>query len=286
MLKDFFRKPRTYATIPVVASKQTVPEGVMHKCPTCTAVVLAQEYKQNMSVCAACNYHGRLTARERIALTLDEGSFVEIDSALISNDPLRFPNYQQKLAGDQEKTGLRDAIISGTGTINGYQINIGVMDANFRMASMGSVVGEKIFRLITAAIKNRSPVVIFSASGGARMQEGMLALMQMAKTSAALARLHKEGLLFISIFTNPTTGGVAASFSSLGDINLAEPGALIGFAGRRVIMQTVKEQLPESFQTAEFLLAHGQLDRIVPRHELKLVLSRILAFHEATRGTK
>ncbi|MEW9033135.1 MAG: acetyl-CoA carboxylase, carboxyltransferase subunit beta, partial [Planifilum fimeticola] len=212
-------------------------------------------------------------------VTVDEGRFFEYDADLKSLDPLEFPDYKSKLKKDMEKTGLKEAVVTGEGTIGGFPAVIGVMDSRFRMGSMGSVVGEKIARAVEQAATKRYPLILFSASGGARMQEGVLSLMQMAKTSAALERLHRERVLFVSVLTNPTTGGVSASFSSLGDINIAEPGALIGFAGRRVIEQTVRQKLPDDFQTAEFLLKHGQLDMVVPRTEMRQTLIKILELH-------
>ncbi|SFG15082.1 acetyl-CoA carboxylase carboxyltransferase subunit alpha [Planifilum fulgidum] len=279
MLKDFFRKQRRYATIPSQDVKREIPEGIMQKCPRCGTISYAKELEKNLKVCKSCSYHFSLSAPERIAVTVDEGRFFEYDADLKSLDPLEFPDYKNKLRKDMEKTGLNEAVVTGEGTIGGYPVVIGVMDSRFRMGSMGSVVGEKIARAVEQAATKRYPLILFSASGGARMQEGVLSLMQMAKTSAALERLHRERVLFVSVLTNPTTGGVSASFSSLGDINIAEPGALIGFAGRRVIEQTVRQKLPDDFQTAEFLLKHGQLDMVVPRTELRQTLIKILELH-------
>ncbi|EGL82111.1 Acetyl-coenzyme A carboxylase carboxyl transferase subunit beta [Caldalkalibacillus thermarum TA2.A1] len=279
MLKDLFSKRRRYATILSEQAKKEIPEGLMTKCKQCGTITYTKELKKQLMVCAACGYHFPVTARERIEMTLDEGQFFEYDSDMVSKDPLGFPDYPQKLKQDMEKTGLHEAVITGEGTIKGYPVVIGVMDARFRMASMGSVVGEKITRAIERAIQKRYPFVLFSASGGARMQEGVLSLMQMAKTSAALAQLDKAGILFISVLTNPTTGGVSASFASLGDYNIAEPKALIGFAGRRIIEQTIRQELPDDFQTAEFLLSHGQLDMVVHRQEMRDRLADILDIH-------
>jgi len=239
-----------------------------------------KELRKNKMVCDQCEYHHRLTSSERLEQTLDEGSFKEFDSNMISIDPLNFPDYKEKSASDRQKTGLNEAVVTGSGTIGGMAVVIGVMDARFRMGSMGSVVGEKMSRAIQHAVEEEKPFIMFAASGGARMQEGVFSLMQMAKTSTALHRLHKAGLLFISIMTHPTTGGVSASFASLGDINLAEPRALIGFAGRRIIEQTIRQKLPDDFQTSEFLLDHGQLDQVVHRKELKQTLEKILAIHQ------
>lgn len=279
MLKDLFRKQKKYATIPTEATKNQVPEGIMQKCPTCGTILLSKEVEKNEKVCKVCGYHFTMTAPERIQSLVDEGRFFEYDSDLISVDPLNFPDYPKKLKQDMEKTDLNEAIITGEGTMGGYPVVIGVMDPRFRMGSMGSVVGEKIARAAERAVQKKYPFILFSASGGARMQEGVLSLMQMAKTSAALQKMNHEKVLFVSILTNPTTGGVSASFSSLGDINIAEPGALIGFAGRRVIEQTVRQKLPDDFQTAEFLLKHGQLDLVVPRLELRDTLIKILELH-------
>lgn len=284
MFKDLFRNKRKYATIPSQKAKQEIPEGIIEKCPNCGTITTAKELEKNLKVCKSCNYHYTLSAYERIDMLVDKGRFFEFDADMRSVDPLSFPHYQEKLKGDMEKTKLNEAIVTGEATIGGFPAILGVMDARFRMGSMGSVVGEKITRAIERAITKRYPFILFSASGGARMQEGVLSLMQMAKTSVALEKLNQEGILFISVMTNPTTGGVAASFSSLGDINLAEPGALIGFAGRRVVEQTVKQKLPDDFQTAEFLLKHGQLDRIVPRDQLRKTIVQILDLHVQGRG--
>ncbi len=279
MFKDFLKKKKKYATIPSETAKQEVPEGLMTKCPSCRTIMYTKELEKNLHVCVSCGYHFRMPAYERIASLIDEGTFVEYDRTMMSENPLQFPTYEEKLEADREKTGLNEAVVTGEGKINGFPTVIAVMDARFRMGSMGSVVGEKITRAIERAIDKRLPVILFSASGGARMQEGVLSLMQMAKTSAALQKLHESRGLFISVMTHPTTGGVSASFASLGDYNFAEPGALIGFAGRRIIEQTIRQELPEDFQTAEFLLKHGQLDRVVPRHELKELLTKILDMH-------
>ncbi|MBU9721140.1 MULTISPECIES: acetyl-CoA carboxylase, carboxyltransferase subunit beta [Bacillaceae] len=279
MLRDIFSKKKKYATIPSEQAKQEVPEGLMTKCPQCKTIMYIKELKKNNLVCEGCDYHHRLSSYERLELTLDPGSFQEFDADMIAKDPLEFPSYLEKSAQDREKTKLNEAVVTGEGTINGIPTVIGVMDARFRMGSMGSVVGEKITRAIERAIEGDKPFIMFAASGGARMQEGVFSLMQMAKTSAALNQLHEKGLLFISVLTHPTTGGVSASFASLGDINIAEPGALIGFAGRRIIEQTIRQKLPDDFQTAEFLLEHGQLDQVVSRHNLKETLGTILALH-------
>lgn len=280
VLRDFFSKKKKYATIPSERAKQEVPEGLMTKCPSCRTIMYTKELKKNCLVCDSCGYHHRMSAYERIESLLDEETFVEINGNLISEDPLEFPTYQDKLEQDRKKTGLNEAVVTGEGKMSGLPLVIGVMDSRFRMGSMGSVVGEKIARAIERSIEKEIPFILFSASGGARMQEGVLSLMQMAKTSAALSKLDEQGNLFISVMTHPTTGGVSASFASLGDYNFAEPGALIGFAGRRIIEQTIRQELPDDFQTAEFLLKHGQLDRVVHRHDLKETLTTLLDMHK------
>jgi acetyl-CoA carboxylase carboxyl transferase subunit beta len=279
VLRDLFSKKKKYATIPSDQVKMDIPEGLMTKCPKCKTIMYTKELKKNLYVCDSCGYHHRMTAYDRIDSLVDEGTFVEFDHDMVSKDPLSFPTYPEKTNADREKTGLNEAIVSGQGTIANMNVIIAVMDARFRMGSMGSVVGEKITRAIEKAIEIKAPFILFSASGGARMQEGVLSLMQMAKTSAALKKLDNEGGLFISIMTHPTTGGVSASFASLGDYNFAEPGALIGFAGRRIIEQTIRQDLPDDFQTAEFLLKHGQLDRVVSRLEMKQMLTTIIDIH-------
>ncbi|EPD54182.1 acetyl-CoA carboxylase, carboxyltransferase subunit beta [Paenisporosarcina sp. FSL H8-0542] len=281
MIRDIFSRNRKnkYVTIPSNASKTDVPEGLMTKCPECKHIGLTKDIIKNKKVCPACDHHYKMTAHERVAIFLDEETFVSMDDHLATVNPLKFPGYTDKIKSDSEKTGLNEAVLTGTGMLNGRKIVVAIMDAHFRMGSMGSVVGEKITRAIEEATKQEVPFIIFTASGGARMQEGVLSLMQMAKTSVALNRHSEKGQLFISILTHPTTGGVSASFASIGDINLAEPKALIGFAGRRVIEQTVREKLPENFQTAEFLLAHGQLDAVVHRSSMKETVSTLVKLH-------
>ncbi|MDF2038888.1 acetyl-CoA carboxylase, carboxyltransferase subunit beta [Bacillus sp. CMF12] len=282
MLKDIFTKTKKkkYATIPSETAKQDVPEGIMTKCPNCKKIMYTKELVKNLKVCFHCQYHHTMNSKERLASFLDANSFEEINANMISENPLNFPDYIEKLEKDREKTKINEAVVTGTGTVNGQKLAVAVMDSTFRMGSMGSVVGEKITRAIEKADELGVPFIIFTASGGARMQEGVLSLMQMAKTSVALKRFSDNGGLIISIMTHPTTGGVSASFASLGDYNLAEPGALIGFAGRRIIEQTIREELPEDFQTAEFLLKHGQLDAVIPRTELKDKISAILSIHQ------
>lgn len=279
MLRDLFSKKKKYATIPSDQVKMDIPEGLMTKCPKCKTIMYTKELKKNLYVCASCGYHHRMTAYDRIGSLIDEGTFIEFDRNMVSKDPLSFPTYLEKTKVDREKTGLNEAIVTGQGKMAEMNVVIAVMDARFRMGSMGSVVGEKITRAIEKAIELKAPFILFSASGGARMQEGVLSLMQMAKTSAALKKLDNKGGLFISIMTHPTTGGVSASFASLGDYNFAEPGALIGFAGRRIIEQTIRQELPEDFQTAEFLLKHGQLDKVISRLEMKQILTTIIDMH-------
>lgn len=280
MLRDLFTGAKKQnAIMPYAQSKNDVPEGIMTKCPQCKHIEPTKELAKQLKVCPKCDFHYKMTAQERIDSLLDEGTFVSMDDHLVTENPLEFPSYAAKVKKDVEKTGLNEAVLTGTGKIDGNDVAIAIMDPHFRMGSMGSVVGEKITRAVEKATELNIPMLIFSASGGARMQEGVLSLMQMAKTSVALNRHSEKGLLYISIMTYPTTGGVSASFASVGDINLAEPKALIGFAGRRVIEQTVREKLPEDFQTAEFLLDHGQLDAVVHRVDLQDMLSRIIRLH-------
>ncbi|WP_066292498.1 acetyl-CoA carboxylase, carboxyltransferase subunit beta [Bacillus sp. FJAT-29937] len=282
MLKEIFTKPKKkkYATIPSEAAKQDVPEGIMTKCPNCKKIMYTKELMKNLKVCMHCQYHHSMDSGERVDSFLDEGSFEELNAGMISENPLNFPDYIEKIEKDRKKTGINEAVVTGIGTVNGHQIVVSIMDSTFRMGSMGSVVGEKITLAIEKADELSVPFIIFTASGGARMQEGVLSLMQMAKTSVALKRFSDNGGLIISIMTHPTTGGVSASFASLGDYNLAEPGALIGFAGRRIIEQTIREELPEDFQTSEFLLKHGQLDAVISRLDLKGQIATILSIHE------
>jgi acetyl-CoA carboxylase carboxyl transferase subunit beta len=256
-----------------------VPEGLWTKCVSCGETIFTKDIENNLNVCPKCNHHYRVSARRRLDLLLDEGSFSELDAGLISVDCLNFKDtksYQERIDAALAKGGSKDAIICGSGLIEGTPVQICVFDFSFMGGSMGSVVGEKITRGIERALSGRTPVIIISASGGARMQESILSLMQMAKTSAALAKLREAGLPFVSILTDPTTGGVTASFAMLGDINMSEPKALIGFAGPRVIEQTIRQKLPEGFQRAEYLLDHGMVDIIVERSKMKEQLSRIL----------
>jgi acetyl-CoA carboxylase carboxyl transferase subunit beta len=259
--------------------KVKVPEGLWTKCVGCGETIYTKDIENNLNVCPKCNHHYRVSARKRLELLLDEGSFSEFDAGMVSVDCLQFKDtksYQDRIDAALAKGGSKDAIICGAGQIEGTPVQICVFDFSFMGGSMGSVVGEKITRGIERAIAARTPVIIISASGGARMQESILSLMQMAKTSAALAKLREEGLPFVSILTDPTTGGVTASFAMLGDINMSEPKALIGFAGPRVIEQTIRQKLPEGFQRAEYLVDHGMVDLIVDRHKMKGQLSSIL----------
>lgn len=296
LFKDLFQKKRKYATVPsqrleqrdVPAEgerpKREIPEGLMSKCPKCGSIQYSKELEKNLKVCAACGHHMRLNAVERISMTLDPGSFIEFDAAMAPVDPLQFPGYATKIEQQQLKTGQLDGVITGQGTIGGRPVIAAVMNFEFFTGSMGSVVGEKITRAVEEATERQLPLIIFSASGGARMQESILSLMQMAKTSAALARFGEAGGLYISVITDPTTGGVSASFASLGDINIAEPGAVFGFAGRIVIEQTIRQKLPDDFQTAEFNLQHGQLDLVVHRKEMRSMLGRLLELHDGKGG--
>lgn len=262
-----------------------VPEGLLRKCNKCGGAIIAEDVKKDHYICPKCGGYFRVHARRRIEMITDEGSFEEWDSDLQGGNPLEYKGYEEKLKKLQEKTGLSEAVVTGKAKIDGREVVIGVCDGRFLMASMGEAVGEKIARAVERATKERLPVILFACSGGARMQEGIVSLMQMAKTSAALKRHSDAGLLYISVLTDPTTGGVTASFAMLGDVILAEPKALIGFAGPRVIEQTIGQKLPEGFQRAEFLLEHGFLDAIVERPQMKAVLSKILALHENGKGT-
>lgn len=251
----------------------------LEKCPNCKEILLKKELIQNLKVCPKCNFHFRLGAWERIQMLVDEDSFQEINSEFFSTNPLNFPSYDDKLKEAKIKTGLNEAVVTGKGLIMGRKAMICVMDSNFMMGSMGTVVGEKICLAIEEALAERLPLIVFTASGGARMQEGILSLMQMAKTSALVKKFDEAGLLYITVLTDPTTGGVTASFASLGDIIIAEPNALIGFAGPRVIEQTIRQKLPEGFQRAEFLLEKGFIDLIVHRANLRKTIADLLAMH-------
>jgi len=260
--------------------KKSVPKGLFIKCEDCGESLVDADLEDNLRVCPTCGYHMRMGTAARLALMCDEGSFVESDAGLTSADPLEFKvdgkRYRDRLRAAAKKVGPADAYLSGSATIEDHEVEVGFFVFEFMGGSMGSVVGEKITRQFERALATKRPAVVFSASGGARMQEGVLSLMQMAKTSAARARLQDAGIPYVSVLLHPTTGGVAASFAMLGDLILTEPRALIGFAGPRVIEQTIRQQLPEGFQRAEFLLEHGMIDAIIPRHELKATLARSL----------
>ncbi|TLD71810.1 acetyl-CoA carboxylase carboxyltransferase subunit beta [Phragmitibacter flavus] len=258
--------------------KKDMPEGVWVKCPSCGESLYDQTLAKNMRVCTHCSYHFTLSAAERLETLVDEESFEEIDAALDSVNPLGFDNYLGKVKAYQAKTGLTEAVVTGRATIGGHRVVLAIMDFRFLGASMGSVVGEKITRAIETATTENRAVIVFSASGGARMHEGILSLMQMAKTCGALARHHDAKLPYISVLTHPTTGGVTASFATVGDLNLAEPKCMIGFAGPRVVKETTHSDLPPGFQTAEFLKDHGLIDMIVPRHEMQQTLARVLGY--------
>lgn len=257
----------------------TAEHEPMFKCPRCQQSVPESQFQEQGKVCPNCNYHARLTAAERLRITADKNSFTEYDAGMHSADPLHFPDYAQKIERSQTQTGMRDAVITGECTIKGSRTVLIIMDSHFMMASMGSVVGEKITHAFETATEKGLPVVAFTASGGARMQEGILSLMQMAKTSGAVARHSEAGLLYLTVMTDPTTGGVTASFASLGDIILAEPKVLIGFAGRRVIEGTIRQRLPDNFQLAEFVQEKGFVDMIVERRTMRSTLSHLLKLH-------
>ena len=255
--------------------------GKLVKCDKCKEIIYKDDLHQNLSVCPNCGKHFRLSSRRRIKQIADEGTFKEIGEEIVTKDPLNFKGYMKKVEMLKEKTKIEEAVKCGICEIEGEKAVLAVMDGNFLMGSMGSVVGERITLAIETAAKKKLPLVIFCVSGGARMQEGMISLMQMAKTSSALTKLDKAGQLYISVLTDPTTGGVTASFASLGDIILAEPHALIGFAGPRVIEQTINQKLPEGFQSSEFLLEHGFIDKIVERKDMKSTIAKLIRLHKA-----
>lgn len=253
-----------------------IPPDAWDKCESCGHIDIREKFEREWQVCPSCGHHRRISARRYIELLTDPDSFVELYTELRSVDAIGFEGYADRIAAAQRKAGPQDAVIAGYGTLTGIEIDLGVMDFSFMGGSMGSVVGEKIARLARRSLEERAPLVIVSTSGGARMQEGVLSLMQMAKTSVLIARLREEGIPYLSVLTNPTTGGVSASFAMQGDANIAEPGAVIGFAGPRVIKQTIGQDLPDGFQTAEFLLEHGMVDKVVSRHDLAEVIARLL----------
>lgn len=264
-------------------ARKKLTDEIWIKCQSCNAHVFKQDFTNNYNVCPKCNWHGKLTAYERIGITLDSGTFKEINETIRPADPLQFIDgkgpYTERVDQAHKKTGLNESVITGIGKINGIQVAVAVMDFRFLGGSLGSGTGEKILLAANHACEHKLPYIVFSASGGARMHEGILSLMQMAKTCAGVARLNEKQIPYISVMTDPTTGGVSASFATVGDINIAEPGALIGFAGRRVIEQTIKQKLPDSFQTSEFVMEHGFIDLVVHRKNMKETLHRILSFY-------
>lgn len=271
----WFKKGRQ----PKADKRVKIPEGLWVKCDNCKEIVYRKEIDKNLKICPKCNYHFRISAKERLALLVDEESFNEIDEELTSHDPLEFTDmisYSERLKQNRDKSGLEEAVISGEAAIEGHPVIIAIMDFSFMGGSMGSVVGEKVLRAAERALETKRPLITIASSGGARMQEGIFSLMQMARVSSAIAKLKDSGILYISILADPTFGGVTASFAMLGDVILAEPKCLIGFAGPRVIEQTIKQQLPADFQRAEFLLDHGLIDKVVDRKDLKKVAAQIM----------
>jgi acetyl-CoA carboxylase carboxyl transferase subunit beta len=282
-LLDWFANRQKTAPVSQAQPEREISDGLWTKCEKCGVLTYTKDLKANQMVCLDCGHHTRIGSHDRIEQLIDPGTWIPIDAQLVSCDPLKFKDrkpYSDRLKDYQDKTGLADAVQTGVGKLEGSPIALGVMDFSFMGGSMGSVVGEKLTRLIERATCDRIPVIIVCASGGARMQEGMLSLVQMAKTSAALERHREQHLLYIPLLTHPTTGGVTASFAMLGDIILAEPKATIGFAGRRVVEQTLREKLPDNFQTAEYLLEQGFIDAIVPRTQLKATLARLIGLHQ------
>ena len=279
MSSVFAQRRQKLLSLKALRGSSPAPAHTEETCPACSKAAPRRELVANRYVCPLCGYHYPVGAYYRLSLVLDKGTFRELDEELISNDPLSFPGYGEKLDSVRRRTGMNEGVVTATGRMGGQRVAVGAIDSRFLMGSMSAALGEKVTRLVEYAEKYKLPLILFSASGGARMQEGILSLMQMAKTAAALERFSQKGGLYISVFTHPTTGGVTASFASLGDILLAEPGALIGFAGPRVIEQTIGEKLPEGFQRAEYLLEHGFLDAIVPRPRLRETLLHLLKLH-------
>ncbi|MEQ2456269.1 acetyl-CoA carboxylase, carboxyltransferase subunit beta [Flavonifractor hominis] len=287
MSNVFAQRRQKLLSLKALRGSSPAPAHTEETCPSCGGTVSRRDLVAGRYVCPLCGHHYPIGAYYRLSLVLDKGSFRELDAPLSSNDPLSFPGYAAKLDTARRRTGMNEAVVTATGRIGGQKVAVGALDSRFFMGSMSAALGEKVTRLVEFAAKYKLPLILFSASGGARMQEGILSLMQMAKTAAALEKFSQKGGLYISVLTHPTTGGVTASFASLGDVMLAEPGALIGFAGPRVIEQTIGEKLPEGFQSAEYLLEHGFLDAIVPRTELRATLLQLLKLHgkgEDTRG--
>ena len=272
----WFRKSRRSVAIPAAENE------LWTVCPSCKAHIFKEEWENNLKVCPKCDFHDKITYKERLELLIDPGTFQELNAGITTSDPLKFADgkgtYANKAEDARAKTGMKESVVTGSGKIHGIQVVIAVMDFRFLGGSLGSGTGEKILLAAGYALRHKSPYIIVSASGGARMQEGTVSLMQLPKTCAGIARLHRAGIPYISVLTHPTTGGVSASYAMVGDINIAEPGVLIGFAGRRVIEQTIKQKLPDDFQTAEYLLEHGFVDRIVKRKEMKDFLYKVLKY--------
>ncbi len=290
MLKNLFRK-REYITVSARdldenSNMPNIPNGRWINCDKCKNIIYKDDLEKNLNVCTNCGYHFKISAIDRINQIFDENSFFELFTDISSYNPLEFEGYEEKLQQNKRKSNLDEAVVTGVGSINSKEVCAAIMDSNFMMGSMGCAVGEKITRVIEHATKHKMPLIIFSSSGGARMQEGILSLMQMAKTSVTIGKHNEAGLLYISVITNPTTGGVTASFAMQGDIIISEPNAVIGFAGRRVIENTINEKLPEDFQSAEFALEKGFIDSIVARKDLKNYLSKILSLHEVVEYAK
>jgi len=293
-LKELFKTRPKYITIKApgqagqgaleTKDKKEIPDGLWRKCGECGQTIYHKELAKNLYLCPRCNHHFRVGAQERVSQLMDPGSFNELFMEIQTMDPLEFPDYPARVKRAQKDSALSEAVIVGTGTLDGFPVGLGVMESTFIMGSMGSVVGEKITLLIEHCQASRLPLIIVSVSGGARMQEGILSLMQMAKTSAALGRFAQAGLLYVSLMTDPTTAGVFASFGTLGDLNICEPGALLGFTGQRVIQQTIKQTLPPGFQSAEFQMEHGLVDMIVNRRDLRKILAQILRMHQPRGG--
>ena len=286
MLKNLFRKQEyiTVSSKPLDDKEFTpnIPNGKWVNCKKCKSIIYLEDLENDYHVCPTCNYHFNISSDERVKQIFDEGSFVPMFEEIEATNPLDFPRYEEKLNKVKEKSNLSEGVLCGTGKIDSKKVAAAIMDSKFLMGSMGCAVGERITRTIEYATENKLPLIIFTASGGARMQEGILSLMQMAKTSAAIAKHDEAGLLYVSVITNPTTGGVTASFAMLGDVIIAEPGATLGFAGRRVIENTINQKLPDDFQSAEFMLEKGFVDDIVSRKNLKDYLSKLLRLHGIT----